>query len=548
MANWSSPTTRRAGRRTPTTSRPDWSASTSTPSCASRSSGRRPARVQLLHLREPIAISTVPSEQSIRGLRQQTAAIWTAVELACEQEDFRAQSGPDVRLLLLPGLLPRGGGGDSRRRLPPAAAADDRCIGQVEAPAAPLAATSPHPGGGRPAQVRLLRPMGRPQESRPGCVAIRLSTRSSTVPRAVGDHGIIWLILSAALALRRPDKRRAAVKTAAAIGIESVVVNGPVKWVFRRQRPARGVTPISLHLRRPRTSSFPSGHATSAFCAAALLSESDPTLAPCTTAWPWSSPGAGSTSGSTMPRTWWAASSSASGSGRWPTAVPRSPGPESPEVRRPVEYLGEQLEPSPSPGTTAAPTPASPTSTWYWPWWPGRPGTSGSSLSPSTRATSPTANRRCGTTLSSFPGCWRPRPGSWCATGTRQVHGRPPGPVLGPARSQPGSAATRRTGLSAGEAGVDSAAVISAIDDGWPLETFRKEHEAAVAEHQVFGVPTFISSGGAVFVRLLDQPGRDCELATRTVERIIDLNDRVGVSQRVQENIDSPLTRGNPLH
>ena len=33
--------------------------------------GRRPARVQLLHLREPLAISTVPSDQSIQGLRQQ---------------------------------------------------------------------------------------------------------------------------------------------------------------------------------------------------------------------------------------------------------------------------------------------------------------------------------------------------------------------------------------------------------------------------------------------------------------------------------------------
>lgn len=97
---------------------------------------------------------------------------------------------------------------------------------------------------------------------------------------AVGDHGLIWLIMAAALALRRPDRRRAALKTAGAIGIESVVVNGPLKWVFRRQRPAPGDVPFSLQLRRPRTSSFPSGHATSAFCAAALLSESDPALRP----------------------------------------------------------------------------------------------------------------------------------------------------------------------------------------------------------------------------------------------------------------------------
>jgi putative RecB family exonuclease len=55
--------------------------------------GQRPSRVQLLHLREPLAISTVPNEQSIRGLRQRTAAIWAAVELACEREDFRPKPG-----------------------------------------------------------------------------------------------------------------------------------------------------------------------------------------------------------------------------------------------------------------------------------------------------------------------------------------------------------------------------------------------------------------------------------------------------------------------
>ncbi len=55
--------------------------------------GRRPARVQLLHLREPIAISTIPSDQSIRGLRQQTLAIWAAVEQACAREDFRPRPG-----------------------------------------------------------------------------------------------------------------------------------------------------------------------------------------------------------------------------------------------------------------------------------------------------------------------------------------------------------------------------------------------------------------------------------------------------------------------
>ncbi len=55
--------------------------------------GRRPARIQLLHLAEPVAISLVPSEQSIRGLRNRTQAVWAAVERACETEDFRPKVG-----------------------------------------------------------------------------------------------------------------------------------------------------------------------------------------------------------------------------------------------------------------------------------------------------------------------------------------------------------------------------------------------------------------------------------------------------------------------
>lgn len=51
--------------------------------------GERPARVQLLYLREPVAIVATPSDQSIRGLRQRSAAVWNAIERACRTEDFR---------------------------------------------------------------------------------------------------------------------------------------------------------------------------------------------------------------------------------------------------------------------------------------------------------------------------------------------------------------------------------------------------------------------------------------------------------------------------
>jgi 2-hydroxychromene-2-carboxylate isomerase len=72
-------------------------------------------------------------------------------------------------------------------------------------------------------------------------------------------------------------------------------------------------------------------------------------------------------------------------------------------------------------------------------------------------------------------------------------------------------------------AGADPAAVFAAIDDGWPLETFRKEHEAAADDLQVFGVPTFIVGRGAVFVRLLNRPEGDAALARHTIERVVAL-------------------------
>ena len=56
--------------------------------------GRPPAEVRLLYLRQPIAISAVASEQSIRGQRRRALAVWTAIERACDAEDFRPNVGP----------------------------------------------------------------------------------------------------------------------------------------------------------------------------------------------------------------------------------------------------------------------------------------------------------------------------------------------------------------------------------------------------------------------------------------------------------------------
>jgi DSBA-like thioredoxin domain len=71
--------------------------------------------------------------------------------------------------------------------------------------------------------------------------------------------------------------------------------------------------------------------------------------------------------------------------------------------------------------------------------------------------------------------------------------------------------------------GLDPDAVFEEVDSGRPLATFRAAHQAAVADHQVFGVPTFIAGDQAVFVRVMHRLGEDREGGRRTIERILDL-------------------------
>ena len=71
--------------------------------------------------------------------------------------------------------------------------------------------------------------------------------------------------------------------------------------------------------------------------------------------------------------------------------------------------------------------------------------------------------------------------------------------------------------------GIDPARVFEEIKSGWPLDELRKSHEAAVADHLVFGVPTFVAGDQAAFVRIMTRPANDPALARATVQRILDL-------------------------
>ena len=91
----------------------------------------------------------------------------------------------------------------------------------------------------------------------------------------LGDFSLIWHLIGAASATVDEDRFVPAVRLSMLLGVESVLVNGVIKSLFRRERPD-SETPRPHHLRAPRTSSFPSGHASAGFMAAGILSRSVP--------------------------------------------------------------------------------------------------------------------------------------------------------------------------------------------------------------------------------------------------------------------------------
>lgn len=105
----------------------------------------------------------------------------------------------------------------------------------------------------------------------------RLADRLFYTASEAADFSLLWHTLGVAKALAADDPRLA-IELSAALGLESALVNGPVKSLFRRSRPVHE-GPRPHRLRQPRTSSFPSGHASAAMVAASILSR-DSRVAP----------------------------------------------------------------------------------------------------------------------------------------------------------------------------------------------------------------------------------------------------------------------------
>ena len=100
--------------------------------------------------------------------------------------------------------------------------------------------------------------------------------------RPCADHSKPWITVAALLFVfgERAD-RRAAVAGMVAVGIDSAIVNLPLKLLGRRPPPERDDAngPPARHVPMPRSYSFPSGHAAAGFAFAGGVATSRPTLA-----------------------------------------------------------------------------------------------------------------------------------------------------------------------------------------------------------------------------------------------------------------------------
>ena len=91
---------------------------------------------------------------------------------------------------------------------------------------------------------------------------------------ALGDFSAIWHFANLARATTSPGRRRQVPVLAVLIAAESLIVNQGIKRLFNRTRPTESGDHRYV-LRRPATSSFPSGHASAAAFVATVLTEWD---------------------------------------------------------------------------------------------------------------------------------------------------------------------------------------------------------------------------------------------------------------------------------
>ena len=159
--------------------------------------GRAPAEVRLLYLRQPVAISSAASEQTIRGQRRRPSP-----------------SGP-----------PLSGRATPRTSAPRRPVLRPLPLRTLPAPPSPRERTAVSPFD--EAVDAAFEPLRGPPGDRPG----------RRVVSNLADYGFVWVLL-AGLKARRPRRaRRRAVVALGAAGFSSLIVSRVVKAAVERQRP-----------------------------------------------------------------------------------------------------------------------------------------------------------------------------------------------------------------------------------------------------------------------------------------------------------------------
>lgn len=105
--------------------------------------------------------------------------------------------------------------------------------------------------------------------------------RSAAALSRAADGSKLWIGVAGLLAVTGPRGRRAAVNGLASVAVTSAVVNLLLKPHWRRRRPDRAAhrVPLARQVVMPRSTSFPSGHAASAFAFATGVAREMPVAA-----------------------------------------------------------------------------------------------------------------------------------------------------------------------------------------------------------------------------------------------------------------------------
>ncbi len=145
-------------------------------------------------------------------------------------------------------------------------------------------AASPKPEADRrsPPRSTSSRTWTEPCTGRSRAPRRRRSTNRCVACPGLANNSVLWLAIAGGIFVVGGKRgRRAALTGVAAIGLNSAVVNLPMKTASRRRRPDREIAgvPEARWVTMPTSTSFPSGHSASAFAFAGAVAGELPVLA-----------------------------------------------------------------------------------------------------------------------------------------------------------------------------------------------------------------------------------------------------------------------------